>query len=142
MNTFKNFCLRGMMFGGFGPIVTGIVLFCISVHTKVILNAAEILTAIASTYLLAFIQAGATVFNQIESWPVLKSLAVHFSFLYSAYVICYTVNRWIPFDMKIILLFTAIFITVYAVIWITVYVIIKKTTKQLNENLSNKTFRI
>lgn len=142
MNTFKNFCLRGMMFGGFGPIVTGIVLICISMHTEIILNAEEILIAIVSTYLLAFIQAGATVFNQIESWPVLRSLAVHFSFLYAAYVSCYLVNRWIPFDPKMILLFTSIFITVYAVIWITVYIIVRKTTKQLNENLSNKTFRI
>lgn len=135
---FKGFCLRGLMFGGFGPIVTAIVLFCISLATEVSLGGKEILLAVVSTYLLAFIQAGASVFNQIESWSIPKSVGVHFLLLYLAYVSCYLLNSWIPFNVNVVLIFTAVFAVGYAVIWITVYLIIKKTTKQLNGKLCRR----
>lgn len=135
---FKDFCLRGLIFGGFGPIVVGIVLFCISFYDAVLLNGKEILLAIVSTYLLAFVQAGASVLNQIESWSISKSVGVHFLLLYSAYITCYLLNNWIPFNWKVVLIFTAVFVIIYAVIWITVYSIVKKTTKQLNGKLHCK----
>lgn len=131
----KNFLLRGMLFGGFGPIVVAIVLFVISFFDTVSLSALQLLVAVVSGYLLAFVQAGATVFNQIEHWPLLKSIGVHFLTLYLAYSLCYIVNSWIPFEPKVLLIFTGIFAAVYAVIYITVYLIIKSTTKKLNKAL-------
>ena len=138
MIVLKNFCRRGAMFAGFGPIVTAIVILCISMHTPVTLSAKELLTATVSTYLLAFIQAGATVFNQVESWSVVKSASLHFLFLYTAYILCYLVNRWIPFNPKVILLFTLIFTACFFAIWITAYLIARKTTNRLNDNLNHK----
>lgn len=132
---FKEFCLRGLIFSGFGPIITGIVLFCVSLKTELFLGGKEILAAIISTYLLAFVHAGASVFNQIESWSIPKSAGIHFLMLYLAYVSCYLVNSWIPFNINVILIFTAIFAVVYAVIWITVFLIVRKTTKKLNRKI-------
>ncbi len=136
----KDFLLRGLIFGGFGPIILGIILFIIEQSgVEVVLSVGQNLVAIFSIYILAFVQAGASVFNQIESWPIAKSTGLHFLTLYLVYVLCYTINNWIPFEWGVIGIFTAVFVAVYAVIWLTVYLIVKSTTKKLNKSLeSNK----
>ena len=131
----KDFFLRGLMFGGFGPIVVAIVLFVVSFFDTGSLSASQLRVAVVSSYILAFVQAGATVFNQIEQWPILKSIGVHFLTLYITYSLCYMVNSWIPFEPKVLLIFTGIFIAVYAVVYITVYLIVRSTTKKLNKAL-------
>ena len=130
---FKEFCLRGLVFGGFGPIVLGIVYLCISFKTDLTVGGLEFFTAILSTYILAFIHAGASVFPQIESWSIAKSIGAHFPTLYIAYTLCYLINTWIPFDWKVVLIYTAIFVLVYFVIWVIVLAVTKKTTKNLNK---------
>lgn len=139
MNTYvKSFFHRGLVFGGFGPIVVGIIFLILSFTVDgVSLSGVEVFLAIISTYFLAFIQAGASVFNQIEHWSLPKSLLCHFSTLYLAYSLCYVVNSWIPFEPMVLVIFTAIFVVLYFVIWLTVYFIVKKTSKQFNEKLSN-----
>ena len=135
----KNYLQRGIAFGGFGPIVMGIVfaiLYAAGVDVR--LNGVEILIAIVSTYVLAFVQAGSSVFNQIESWPIAKRMGIHFASLYVVYVACYLVNRWLPFSWQVILLFTAIFVGVYLIVWITVALITHGISKRLNNSLSNK----
>ncbi len=133
----KDFLLRGMMFSGFGPIVLGVV-YCILSYTvkDFSLTGLQVLVAIISTYLLAFIQAGASVFNQIEHWPLAKSMLFHFMFIYLAYSFCYIVNNWIPFEPMVLLVFTAIFVLVYLAIWLIVYIIIKDTSKKFNSMLA------
>ena len=132
----KSFLHRGLLFGGFGPVVASIVFLAVS-HTvdNFSLSAQEVLTATLSTYLLAFVHAGASIFNQIEHWPLPKSLLSHFSMLYAAYSLCYIANSWIPFEPKVLLIFSLIFIAVYFVIWITVYLCVRNTTKKLNGRL-------
>lgn len=136
-NYIKSFLLRGMLFGGFGPIVAGIV-YAILQNTVdgFSLNGTEVLLAIVSIYLLAFLQAGASIFNQIESWPITKSLFFHFLTLYIAYSACYLANSWIPFEPTVLLIFTLIFVLVYFTVWVTVYIIIKLTAKKFNKVLS------
>lgn len=133
----KAFLLRGMMFGGFGPIILGIVYVCISTFGGVdlLLRDYEILLGILSTYLLAFVQAGATVFNQIESWSLPRSLLCHFGTLYVAYVLCYLVNSWIPFHPIVILIFTAVFVAGYFAVWLTVYLSVRAFERRCNERL-------
>ena len=132
----KEFLHRGMLFSGFGPIVLGIIYFILSKTVDDFsLSGFEILLGIVSTYILAFIQAGATVFNQIEHWSVPKSLLCHFGSLYVAYVICYISNSWIPFEWGVVGLFTVIFAVLYFVIWFTVYFVTKATGKKLNSVL-------
>ena len=132
----KEFLHRGLMFSGFGPIIFGIIIFIVSKTTdSFILEAGEVLIGIVSTYLLAFIHAGASVFNQIEHWSTGKSLLCHLSTLYVAYSLCYVANTWIPFEPKVLLFFTAIFMTIYFVVWGIVYFSIKATSKNFNAKL-------
>ena len=132
----KEFLHRGLIFGGFGTIIFGIIIYIISKTTDdLALNGADMLTGIISTYLLAFAHAGASVFNQIEHWSIGKSLLCHLSTLYVAYSLCYVINTWIPFEPKMLLLFTAIFMVFYFVVWGIVYVTIKITSKRINAKL-------
>ena len=129
----KEYLHRGLMFGGFGPVILGIIYFVLSKTLNAFsLSGGELLLAIVSTYLLAFVQAGSTVFNQIEHWTLAKSLLCHFASLYSAYVICYVANSWIPFEWGVVAVFTSIFVVAYFVIWTTVYLSVKATSKKLN----------
>ena len=132
----KAFLQRGMTFGGFGPIVMALVLFIIEFsNVNISLSGAKVLFAVVSTYILAFVQAGASVFNQIEHWSIPKSLFFHFLSIYIAYTGCYLLNSWIPFDINVILIFTAIFIVVYLIVWLTVYLSVKHFSKKLNSKL-------
>lgn len=133
----KSFFHRGMLFGGFGPIVAGIVFFILSLTLENFsLTGTEVFLAVVSTYLLAFIHAGASIFNQIEEWPLAKSLLCHFASLYFAYTICYLINAWIPFEPMVLLIFTAIFVVVYFVIWMIVYLSVRTSSKKMNQKLS------
>ena len=132
----KEFFHRGLVFSGFGPIIFGIVIFIVSKTTdNLVLSGGEVLTGIVSTYLLAFAHAGASVFNQIEHWSIGKSLLCHLLTLYVAYSLCYVINTWIPFDPKVLLIFTIVFLTIYFVVWGIVYLSIKATSKNCNAKL-------
>ena len=132
----RDFFLRGLLFGGFGPVIAGIVYLILHLTLKdLTLTGLQVFTVIVSTYLLAFVHAGASVFNQIESWPLAKSTLCHFGLLYVAYILCYVINSWIPFEPLVLGIFTAIFAVGYAVIWLAVYVSIRVTVKRLNRSL-------
>lgn len=132
----KEFLHRGLMFGGFGPIIFGIVLLCISCAGTVEFTGMEVFMGIILTYAIAFIQAGATVFNQIEHWSVPKSLFCHFGLLYVVYTLAYVVNSWIPFKAEVLGVFTAIFTAGFFLIWGIVYLAVKSTGKKFNEKLN------
>lgn len=132
----KDFLHRGLIFGGFGPIILGIVFFILSkMLDEFYVSGGQILLGIVSTYILAFVQAGVSVFNQVEHWPITKSLFCHFGLLYTVYVLCYILNSWIPFKWEVVGIFTAIFVAVYFIVWFTVYFIVKATGRKLNANL-------
>jgi hypothetical protein len=132
----RDFFFRGLLFGGFGPIIAGIIYLILHFTLKdLALTGLQVFTTIVSTYLLAFVHAGASVFNQIESWPLAKSTLCHFGLLYIAYVLCYVINSWLPFEPLVLGIFTAIFAVGYAVIWLAVYVSIRVTVKRLNRSL-------
>ena len=119
------------MFGGFGPIILGVI-WAISNPG---ITGGQLLLGIVSIYLLAFLQAGASVFNQIEGWSIPESMLCHFAVLYAAYVGCYLLNSWIPFDWRVVAIFTAIFVAVYLVVWLVVYICVKLTSKKLNAKI-------
>ncbi len=132
----KEFLHRGLIFGGFGPIILGIIYAVLQKTDKDFsLDGTEILVAIVSIYLLAFIQAGSTVFNQIESFSIPKSMFCHLSLLYVTYISCYLLNSWLPFEPKVILIFTIVFIAIYFVVWAIVVVTLKGVSKRLNKRL-------
>ena len=132
----KEFFQRGLIFSGFGPIIFGIIIFILSkADDGFSISAEHLLAGIVSTYIIGFVQAGVSVFNQIEHWSLPRSLFCHFGMLYAVYVICYILNSWIPFEWSVIGIFTAIFVVIYFVIWFTVYFIAKATGKKLNATL-------
>ncbi|MBR3818979.1 MAG: DUF3021 domain-containing protein [Clostridia bacterium] len=132
----KEFLHRGLVFAGFGPVILGIIFFVLEkTLDDFSVSGGQILLGIVSTYILAFVQAGVSVFNQIEHWSLPKSLLCHLGMLYAVYVICYILNSWIPFEWGVIGIFTAIFVVGYFVIWFTVYFVAKATGKKLNATL-------
>ena len=132
----KEFIHRGLIFGGFGPIILGIIYFIlVKTVDGFMLSGLEVMTGIISTYLLAFAHAGASIFNQIEHWSISKSLLYHLSTLYVAYSLCYVINTWIPFEPKVLLVFTIVFLTIYFVVWGIVYLSVKTISKNCNAKL-------
>ncbi|MBQ7641316.1 MAG: DUF3021 domain-containing protein [Acholeplasmatales bacterium] len=134
----KEFIKRGLIFSGFGPIIVGIVYLCIEgsgVDLK--LNASIVFLAIITTYIIAFVQAGSSVFNQIESWSKAKSLFFQMTSIYVVYMGGYLINNWIPFKIEVIIIFTCVYIATYLTIWLTVYFITKNTSKKLNSKLND-----
>ena len=133
----RSFLHRGLLFGGFGPIIASSVYMSINLSgIDLMLDGVDIFIGTVSTYLLAFIQAGASVFNQIESWPIARSLLCHLGSIYLAYVGTYLVNSWIPFEPFVLLIFTAVFTVTYFAIWLTVFFITRAVTKKMNESIS------
>ena len=135
----KQYLHRGLAFGGFGPIILGIV-YAILEATLVdfSLGGWQVLVAILSTYVIAFVQAGSSVFNQIEEWSLSKSFLFHLSSIYLVYLFAYLVNSWIPFDIIFVLVFTGVFLVTYLAVWITVAVSVRIATKKLNDKMAAK----
>ena len=132
----KDFFLRGLLFGGFGPVVLGIV-YLILHYTPVdlTLTGDEVFLGILSTYLLAFIHAGSGVFHQVESFSPGKACLCQMSLLYASYVLCYVHNDWLPFEPMAIAIFTAAFVGGYGVICLVVYLSVRAAAKRLNRSL-------
>ena len=134
----KSFLCRGLIFGGFGPIIAGIIYIILDgCMPSVSVSGTDLFVIILSTYLLAFVHAGASIFNQIEHWPIAKSLLCHFGCLYVAYLLCYVINRWIAFDLTVMLIFSGIFVAGYLAVWLVVYITIKITEKKLNAKIKS-----
>ena len=133
----KTFLHRGLMFSGFGPIVGGIVYFILDLTgTQISINGSEILLAVVTTYLIAFIHAGSSVFPQIENWPLFKSIFFQGLSIYLAYTIGYLINSWIPLDLMVILIYSGCFIGAFLITWLIIYIISNKVTKKMNNKLN------
>lgn len=136
MKHVKDFFLRGLIFGSLGPVIYGIVCMCISFKETVPFNGIQIFIGILSTYILAFVNAGTSVFKEVENWSHLKAAGLQLLVLYVIYTICYLINSWIPFNWVVLAIYTGIFILAYIVIWFIVYLIVRKTTKDMNVKIN------
>ena len=132
----KEFLRRGMMFGGFGPVVMGIVYLILQCTVEDFsLMGDEVFLGIFSTYLLAFVHAGSSVFHQIEHWSIARSLLFQLTCLYLAYTSCYLINSWLPFSPAVLAIFTGAFVMGYFMIVLIVALCVKATGKRLNQQL-------
>ena len=77
------FFKRGLIFGGFGPIIVSIIYYIVSLFETVNLNPGQLLVAVVSSYLLAFVQSGATVFITTFILPprLVSNLAIFFTLI-------------------------------------------------------------
>ena len=132
----KSFLHRGLIFSGFGPIIIGIIYLILQNTVEGFsLSGGEVFLAIVSTYLLAFVHAGASVFTGIEEWGLAKSFACHFGVLYATYSVCYLANDWIPRSIVGFAVFTGIFAAVYLLVWAIVVICIKAASREFNKRL-------
>ena len=133
---FIEFVKRGLCFFGFGPMVMGIVFWIIELAgVDLNLSGGQMLLAIVTVSVLAFVQAGSSVFHQIETWSPLKSALFQLSSIYIVYTATYLLNSWIPFMWEVIIIFTIVFIATYLLIWLIVVLVTKSIANKLNSNL-------
>lgn len=135
----KDFALRGLVAMGFGPIVLGIVYFCLGL-SGVIENVAylEMVIGIISITVLAFFCGGITVVYRIEEIPLSASITAHGVIIYIAYAAVYLINGWLKDGIVSFAVFTGIFVLSFALIWVIIYCITNKGTKMVNKGLKNK----
>ena len=70
----KEYLLRGLIFSGLGPVVGGCVYLFIELSgERLVLNGYEVFLTIITTYIIAFVQAGSSVFPTIEIWSKVKA---------------------------------------------------------------------
>ena len=128
----KEFLHRGLMFSGLGCIIAAII-SCF--EESLVQDGRTVLAAMISTYILAFIHAGTTVFHTVESWSAVKSAFFQLLTLYVSYLGCYIANSWLTVSPAVIGIFTLAFVGGYLVIWLIVYLSVKSTGKELNKCL-------
>ena len=131
----KEFILRGLIAAGFGPVVYGIVIFIIEAcGVRAMQDGNMIFKAILSTYMMAFICAGASVIWQNERLGLGYSALIHGTIIYITYLITYLLNGWL--DNEKIGLFSIIFISGYIIIWLIIFITEKIKAKKLNQQLN------
>lgn len=135
-NIVKEFCRRGMVACGLGPIVLA-VLYLILQHNGAgeTLTVCEVCVGIFSLSALAFVAGGMNVVYQIERLPLMIAISIHGLVLYISYLLTYLVNNWLDWGTVPILVFTGIFVVGYLLIWVIIYSIIKSNTDRINEAL-------
>lgn len=135
----SNFCLRGLIATGFGPIVYGTIMLILHLcNVDTTSDGLDIFKGILSTCIMAFIIAGISNIYQVESLSLVSKIMIHALSLYLVYLVFYLLNDWIVKDLKVIGLFSLIFFSGYIVIWIIIYIIERKKIKELNNKLKEK----
>ena len=131
----KEFVFRGLIAAGFGPIVYGIVIFIIETcGVNAMQDGSMIFKAMLSTYMMAFICAGASVIWQNERLGLGYSALIHGTVIYISYLITYLLNGWLDHDK--IGQFSIIFISGYIIIWLIIFITEKLKAKKLNQQLN------
>lgn len=134
----KEYLLRGLIFSGLGPVVGGCVYLFIELSGEgLALNGYELFLAIITTYIIAFVHAGSSVFPTIERWSKVKAMFVQLLSLYSVYTIGYLINFWIPFKIEIIAIYTSCFIGGFLLIWLFAVISSRIASNKLNAKLMN-----
>ena len=137
--TALEFVRRGLVAGGFGPVILAVLYIIIEQSGEIVsLTASQMCTGIFSLYALAFIAGGMNVVYQIERLPLMAAISIHGGVLYIGYLITYLVNGWLELGKTPIMVFTAIFIAGYLAIWAVIYHITRRNTRRLNEMLKQK----
>lgn len=135
----KEFCLRGLICSGFGPIIYAIIMFVMylsGVDSNV--DGMILFKGIVSTYLMAFIIAGVSIIWKEEKLGIATAICIHSACLYLCYLITYSINGWIKWNILTILDFSIIFILGYCLVWVFIYFFEKKRIEKLNINIKNK----
>ena len=133
------FFLRGLVAGGFGPIVLAVVYMILHRAAGVdSLTVKQLVVGIFSLYLLAFVVGGINVIYSIERLPLALAILIHGCALYVCYLATYLLNDWLNFGVLPIMIFTVAFVVGYLAIWAVIYLVNRRNTERVNELLRKK----
>ena len=134
-----NFIQRGFVGATFGPLVLATIYAILgATNTVSSFPVNEVVLAIISISVMAFIAGGITMIYQVENLPLISAILIHALSLYIDYAIMYLINGWIGDGIVPFLVFTAIFLAGFALIWGFIYLVTRKKTKALNQTLLKK----
>ncbi len=138
----SEFFLRGLIAGGFGPIVLAVVYLILNRAAEVeSVSVGRLCVGIFSLYILAFIAGGVNVVYRIERLPLTLAILIHGGVLYVCYLITYLLNDWLESGVMPIIVFSLIFIIGFVSIWAVIFSVTKANTKKVNEALKQKQHR-
>ncbi len=133
------FCRRGFVACGFGPIILAIVYLILQQQAAVeTLTVNQICVGIFSLSALAFIAGGMNVVYQIERLPLMVAILIHGCVLYFGYLVTYLLNDWLEWGTTPILVFSGIFVLGYLAVWAIIYAVTKRNTAELNKSLQER----
>ena len=137
-----DFCRRGLVASGLGPIVLGVLYLVLQRSAGLVtLTVNEVCIGIFSLTALAFIAGGLNALYQIERLPLMGAILIHGCVLYTGYLVTYLLNDWLEWGRAPILVFTGIYVLGFLMIWAVIYAIIRKRTEKLNHMLQKKQHR-
>lgn len=135
----KEFCKRGLLAFGFGPIAVAIVYLSLEWGgVQDVLSFSEVAKQILLVSVMAFLAAGISVVYQIEKLPLPIAILIQATVLYIDYISVYLINGWLKSAAVPIAIFTVAFLVSFALVWCIVYIVTKKHTKSLNKQLKER----
>ena len=135
MKDAKEFLRRGMMAAWGGPVILAVIYLILEKAGVVTtLTVSEVVLAIISMTIMAFIAAGISFVYQVEQLPLAIATIIQMSVLYFDYLLFYRLNGWVPNEGLIT--FTVIFVAGFVVVWLIVYFCaVRPSVRKLNEKL-------
>ena len=137
--TVLEFCRRGLVACGFGPLVLAVIYLFLQ-HQGVVQTLAvdQVCLEIVSLSALAFVAGGMNVIYRMEQLPLMVAILIHGGVLYIWYLLTYLVNNWLEWGAMPILVFSGIFVISYLGIWVVIFFVTQKNTARVNEMLRRK----
>ena len=132
----KEFVKRGMMAAWGGPAILAIVYLILGkVGVVTTLTVSQVVMAVLSMTIMAFIAAGISFVYQVEQLPLAIATIIQMAVLYFDYLLFYRLNGWVPNEGLIT--FTVIFVAGFVAVWLIVYFCaIRPSVRKLNDKLN------
>lgn len=135
----KNFCKRGLVAFGFGPVVMAIVYISLELAgVEGTLGFIELSKQILLVSVMAFVAAGISAIYNVERLALPLAIFIHAAVLYTDYILVYLISGWIKNSLMPLVIFTVIFIVGFALVWIIIYAVNKNAARKLNESLNKR----
>lgn len=135
----KNFCKRGLVAFGFGPVIMAIVYISLELAgVEGALGFIELSKQILIVSAMAFVAAGISAIYNVERLALPLAIFIHAAVLYTDYILVYLINGWIKNSLMPLIIFTVIFIVGFALVWIIIYAVNKNAARKLNESLNKR----
>ena len=135
----KNFCKRGLVAFGFGPVIMAIVYIFLEIAgVEGTFGFIELSKQILIVSAMAFVAAGISAIYNVERLALPLAIFIHAAVLYADYILVYLINGWIKNSLMPLIIFTVIFIVGFALVWIIIYAVDKNAARKLNERLNKR----